>query len=439
MVAQTNQVAAGPLAKASSPDPKRICINCHGPTAAAIAGGDTLPLDAKGRPEEGVSCTGCHQFDGVPTSGGGGISSSYIKGLVADATYFGPFVDPAASSAHQSKKGRAFDLQNQTCANCHNVNLDRDHDGEIVKGRDLVLQQTYDEYGDYRRAGGRETCVTCHMPVLADLKQAAELPNAPVRAVRDHSFVGVDYPLDVLDPAQAAKTEALMRGAGRVRIDPASVTRVNGLSFAVSIENTSSGHNLPTGFGFARQMWLEVQVVSAAGVTLFSSGVLARPEDDLCDSSTLDEVDNPMKAFFRGCATSDKPLVNIQAKLVDKLEADVPPALDARGEPVVRKALDGKETWLQFVEGGPVARIRGEGGGSLATLRPFETRSFGYKAAVDTTVPLSINVRLLFRHLPPNFVRALGAAQPAGQLPKLAPLVPNIRIVPMATDKLDLK
>ena len=46
----------------------------------------------------------------VPTSGGGGISTSYIKGLVADATYFGPFADPAPSSAHRVRTsfGREF-------------------------------------------------------------------------------------------------------------------------------------------------------------------------------------------------------------------------------------------------------------------------------------------------------------------------------------------
>ena len=97
-------------------------------------------------------------------------------------------------------------------------------------------------------------------------------------------------------------------------------------------------------------MWLEVQVVSAAGATLFTSDVLAKPDDDLCDSSSLD---NPMKPFFSGCPSSDKPLVNIRTQLVDKLEAAIALALDARGEPVVRKAPGGKETWLQFLERGP--------------------------------------------------------------------------------------
>lgn len=36
MVAQTNQDARGPLADVPGPDPKRMCVNCHAPTAAAV-------------------------------------------------------------------------------------------------------------------------------------------------------------------------------------------------------------------------------------------------------------------------------------------------------------------------------------------------------------------------------------------------------------------
>jgi hypothetical protein len=40
-------------------------------------------------------------------------------------------------------------------------------------------------------------------------------------------------------------------------------------------------------------------------------------------------------------------------------------------------------------------------------------------------------VRLLFRNLPPYFLRALAEGQPANEEPKLAPLIMNLRVAEM--------
>jgi len=445
-LAETNQVIRNPLARATSPDPKRFCVNCHSPTAAAVTTSASLPLDPASHADEGISCTGCHQFNGKPTSGGGGISTSYQANLVDGTTYFGPLSDPVPNSSHTAQAGIAFTQRNLTCANCHNVSLDLDHDGRIIKGEDLVLQQTFDEYSDYRRAGGQETCVTCHMPVISGLTRVADGTSlqTPDRVVRNHSFVGVDYALDDpnQDAAQAADREALLQSSARFQIDRDSISDNNGLSFTVSIENARSGHNLPTGFAFTRQMWIEVRVVAASsGRLLFSSGLLTNPTDDLCDANILDEKDNPMREFIQGCNRSDENLVNIQAKLVDRVavkrDGNGNIVFDQDGQPVLVQADNGQETTLQFLRGGPVARTRPVDGQGLGSLQPFEIRNFRYSARIDTSQPVTISARLMFRHMPPYFVRALAAGQPANELPQLAPLVANLRATEMASDSVD--
>ena len=60
----------------------------------------------------------------------------------------------------------------------------------------------------------------------------------------------------------------------------------NKISGSATITN-NTGHNLPTGFAFARQMWIELVVQETGRGTIFQSGLLAHPGDDLCDDGTF--------------------------------------------------------------------------------------------------------------------------------------------------------
>src|SRR5262249_42896450 len=159
-----------------------------------------------------------------------------------------------------------------------------------------------------KAAGGDQTCITCHMPRLRATRAAetAAIPfeqdrEAPHREVHDHSFVGVDYPLDtvaVRDPERALR-EALLRSAAKVDLPRSSLAlRAGTLSFDVTVTNSGTGHNVPTGFAFARQMWLEVTASDASG-PFFTSGVLPSNVSDLCDTATLDEPNSPMRPHVK--------------------------------------------------------------------------------------------------------------------------------------------
>jgi hypothetical protein len=456
-IAQTNQDVAGPFAKASSPDPQKFCINCHSPNVAAAVNQSTLPVPPSTQYTDGVSCTTCHQFDGKPQKGSGGFAgdgqgAGYQTGFLPAKTYAGSLDSPVGNSVHVSNStGQDFNPNpNKLCANCHEVWIDYDHDGVVEKGLDLALQTTWDEYTEYKTLGGRETCVSCHMQVVPGLTRAADgaqipgqqLTTAPPRQIHDHSFPGVDFALD--SPSQATATQAartaLLQSAAFFTIDRRSVgfDGQGDLEFGVFLANTGTGHDLPSGFAFARQMWIEI-TVTAGGRTLFTSGVLQNPTDDLCDGDSLFEFGNPMKQFFQGCPRVDDELTTFQQKLVDLagFQLDGSDPFDPAG---ATKAVQlGNETWKQYLHGGVVARERTFDDFNQANLKPFDQREVTYVVPTGGAGNgIHVQARLLWRQLPPYFVRALASEQPASESPQVAPLLGNVVTVVMATDAIDL-
>lgn len=453
VIVQTNQDLARPFSNASNPDPQKFCLNCHGPTVSAQVTSPAMPPPASTHWKDGITCTSCHQFDGAPTKGSGGFSGHYQgpgfqQGFVGGTEMLGALDSPAGNSAHTSNStGQDFGNPNQLCANCHEVWIDYDHDGIVEKGLDLALQTTWDEYKEYKTLGGQESCVSCHMPVVQGATRVAEgaaIPSqqyaqAPPRQMHDHSFPGIDFSLDpTKGQATLAARTALMQKAATFFIDRQSVGSSNdGVGFDVLLINTGTGHDLPSGFAFARQLWVEITATDDAGRLLFTSGVLSQPTDDLCDGEVLFDFDNPMQRFFQGCDQGvDDELVTLQQKLVNLagFQADGSDPFDPAG---LTQAVEiGEETSLQYLHGGVVARQRPFDGTQLVNLKPFEERSFHYD------IPgggggTHVQARLLFRQMPPYFLRSLASGQQPTDMPQLAPLVENLETIVVATDQID--
>ena len=430
MVAQNNQVIAKVLARASYPDPKRICINCHGPIGAALTEGSTLPLTAGSafaEPEllnEGISCAVCHQWNGKPETASGGLTR-FQDGFAPGHTYFGPLDDAVGNAFHRSEVSATFQRPEQLCRNCHSVQYDKNGDGQLHRGTDLVLQTLFDEWDDYRKAGGTADCVSCHMPLVSDTRAAehALVPfeqdkDAAARKVHDHSFVGADYPLDDRTARELSRParEALLRSSATLTLVPNSLDQSpTALGFAIQVSNTGTGHNLPGGFAFVRQMWLEVAVLDSTGHALASSGVLAAATDDLCDSSLIDDAKNPARSSLVGCVASDPLLVNFQQQLIDdtqtKRAANGQVLVDRRGEPLLERTANGVETVIQTLNAGPVPRVRPFDHRPTTALAAGESQAFPYRFPITAAgIPKAVRVRLLFRASPPYFLRALGVA-----------------------------
>jgi len=471
VIAQTNQDLTQTLNNAANPDPQKFCVNCHGPNISAQVQVATMPPAAPNW-KDGVTCTDCHQFNGTPAKASGGFQNGYAgaagyqKGFVASNLNLGELTDPVGNSAHSSQQGTDFANPNKLCANCHEVWIDYNADRVVEKGSDLALQTTWDEYTEYRALGGTETCVSCHMPANPDqtrIAEGAQIPaqqfqTAPTRVAHNHSFVGVDT--DLSDTAQqqatlAART-ALAQKAAFFQIDRNSIDFGNNINFGVFISNFGTGHNLPSGFAFARQLWIEITATDSTGQPFFTSGVLQNPGDDLCDPDGLEEFGSPMPPFFQNCNFTDDELTTFQQKLVSLAfsEFDGSDPFDPAG--LTQAVQVGNETWLQFLHGGVVARQRVNFDGvAVKPLKPFTSAEFNYSIPLDrvdlngnsdfngngngngnfngSTQGVTIQARLLMRALPPYFLRALGSGQAASET-QVAPLISNLQTIVMATD-----
>lgn len=451
MVVQNNADLRTSLAGAPK-DLRRFCINCHGPVDALHDGAETLPLPNGALGNQGITCTVCHQFTKEPQPGTAGQASTFQQNFSSGRTFYGPFADAVGNAYHKSRSTPVFDKPENICVGCHNVTFDRNGDGNIQRGVDLVLQTTNDEFAEYQARGGGSTCVSCHMPQSTGrAADHADIPlqqdfAGPARTIHDHGFVGVDAPFDEPSDPQRVAREAFLKNAASIAFDASGVQIANGkLAFKVSIAN-QTGHNLPTGFAFARQLWLEITVKDRSGEVIFSSGALAKPTNDLCIESTFGEESNPFKSVVAGCSDIDQNLVLLQLKLVDKIsvagDANGTPLKDEHGELVVIQSKTGKESTEQYIEGGAVVRKRTIDKSSMAPLRPLETRSYGYVTPLTTShggtsSSGTVSVRLLFRNLPPYFLRGLGSHQGAGEQPKIAGFVDKLRVVEIA--KLEAK
>jgi hypothetical protein len=473
VIAQTNQDVLNPLKGTANPDPLKYCVNCHGPNVASQTPGPNLPptlADGGEVPnwQDGVTCTDCHQFNGAPSKGNGGFAQAnasatgYQTGFVAADIVLGELDAAVATPAHTSQAGTDFANPNKLCSNCHEVWIDYNKDNIVEKGAELALQTTWDEYTEYKTLGGTETCVSCHMTVDPSVTSIADgdPTPAPPRQLHDHTFIGVDT--DLADPTTQAPTlqarTALLQSAVTFFIDPTSINTDGdngGLTFNLVAANTGAGHNVPSGFAFARQMWIQLEVSNLVGIPVFVSGELANTHtDDLCDPDSLNEFGNPMPLFFQNstdplCLVQDFELTTFQQKLVNLAVAalDATDPFDPAG---LTKAVQvGNETWLQFLLGGVVARTRDDFNGQVvATLKPAVgvaglaafTQTFQYSVSQDlldqlnggSASGLSIQASLMFRPLPPYFVRALGSQQPATET-QVTPLISNLDAIQMAT------
>jgi hypothetical protein len=107
--------------------------------------------------------------------------------------------------------------------------------------------------------------------------------------------------------------------------------------------------------------------------------------------------------------------------------------LDLRNEPKLRAAPGSKEVVVQYLTGGPVPRVRPSTGKPTPPLIVGEQRSFPYVFDLPSgATPTRVRVRLLFRAVPPYFLRALAKTQLAGDGASLTGLVPNLEINEMA-------
>ena len=99
---------------------------------------------------------------------------------------------------------------------------------------------------------------------------------------------------------------------------------------------------------------------------------------------------------------------------------------------------DGREAVLQHLTGGSMSRIRPHSGQPTSSLSPGASATFAYRFPSSVREPARASVRLLFRTMPPYFLKALAAEQRSGDGPNLGPLVTNLEVTEMAAISTEL-
>ncbi|NIL96095.1 MAG: hypothetical protein GTO53_02235, partial [Planctomycetales bacterium] len=368
---------------------------------------------------------------------------SLQPGELLDSCLMGPFDDPVSTAiGTHSSAGSSYLTSSAFCGTCH----------DVTSPTGLRLEEAFSEWQNSPAAECGQNCQSCHMgpvpgvPVPIDqrpLGRAATVPDVdpqriPLRRLSDHTFAGPDYSLlpdtefphkldwmyevdyrqfDQLTPYQqktltelrranrtalriaSEKRYQLLRNAARIAVQaPAWADAGQAIGIRVDVTSITAGHSFPTGFTAERQAWVQITVRDPHGRTIFQSGDLD-PNGDLRDEHSY--------AVEKGKIPFDKYLLNFQNKFT---------ALTTIGTD--RSVILSVNRHLQ-----PVNVLRPATGVAASYGRPASFRlakgSLPPLATMGRTYPVQlphlagsyrIDVRLLFRHLPPVLLDRIGTS-----------------------------
>jgi len=242
----------------------QFCIQCHTPPGMAM-GQTVVTFDAikvvwrqdlaelSVTARKGVSCDVCHSVTEVLEP----VNARAV--LTPDGTRRGTIKDPVATTAHGSAYSELHGTS-EVCGMCH----------AVTNPKGSLVEETFPEWAESSAASEGKNCQSCHMPAYAG--KAA--PDGPERTLHRHTFVGVDVSL--LPPEAFPGYEELRELTGQLlqasarleaSVDPETA------NLELTIENLA-GHALPSGATAERQLWVEVIVTDQAGEVVFESGTV---------------------------------------------------------------------------------------------------------------------------------------------------------------------
>lgn len=251
--------------------------------------GDRLAAD-------GVSCSLCHQIGKERL----GTRESFVGGFVIDPLTpqgerleYGPFQPEAGQVRIMRTSSGGFRptqaqhiRQSEVCATCHTL-YTKALGAQGQEIGELPEQVPYQEWlhSDYRE---KQSCQSCHMPVVQDEVPVSSVLGKPREGVSRHVFVGGNFfmlrilnryrnerSVAALPQELAAAVERtiahLQSQTARVAIGRVDL-RAGRLEVEVSVQNLG-GHKLPTAYP-SRRAWLHVVVRDRNNRTVFESGAL---------------------------------------------------------------------------------------------------------------------------------------------------------------------
>ena len=458
-------LASGELKQAVVGD---LCVKCHAPTGylgdaknhedVLIAAKDRAPAS-----RFGVSCVSCHQIESVKAlQGETKFPYRNIRNLKIDDTAImrGQNKHDIGNAAHQNRFSATISNP-VVCASCHTVAVEDPATQKAI----LPLQDTYTEWltGGKNFSWSDTHCMSCHnMPLdniveqvqkmqqqrlplkqrlqrIKPLIQQNKLSNkdtfavdpaqnydAPISAgVRrfQHTFTGVDYHLESQQPfaqdeADFSKNSSihartnqrvdnLLKISSAIKIQTASTNSVT-----VDVMNLATGHHLPAGFAFAREMWLEVSASPSLSGDDWVVLLGGKNQRALLANQALNKNEKGLKNFqavlFNGNKGEETILQNEATAVL-------------KGKDAVKASFKDREKFLL----------------------PAEIRRLTLRFKQRVAKPKRIRVRLRFRNYPIEFIEGL-----AGRFDELGDtqrarrsraLIPQLKITEIAEDEVILR
>ncbi|HEY6770249.1 MAG TPA: hypothetical protein VI386_36365 [Candidatus Sulfotelmatobacter sp.] len=314
------------------------CADCHMPISRYESklqghlGGvfEHLPFDSDPKKHapaaDGVSCSVCHQIGKDKL----GSRESFNGGFVVDTPQakdnhpeYGPFViQNGQAHIMQTSTGgfRPTDAEHirdsALCATCHTLyTKSLAPDGKEIGTFPEQVPYLEWQHSDYPQ---KNSCQSCHMPLVGGDAPIAAVLGVPRPGVRQHTFVGANFfVLNLLNVhrndlsvtampaelvAEAEKTKEFLRTqAARVTIR--NIERASEhLRVEVFVQNLT-GHKLPTAFP-SRRAWLHFLVRDGDGKTVFESGGLKADGSIAGNDNDLDA--SRFEPHYREITSSDQ-------------------------------------------------------------------------------------------------------------------------------------
>ncbi len=328
------------------------CSPCHSPIglrSGDITWGPFEIDDLDPVSQEGIGCDACHTITAITRLSNGGFE------LAPSDVKHGTIKDPIPNSFHESKYNDLY-ASSEYCGSCH----------DFVTDDGLPLEVVFQEWRASGFALTGKTCNDCHMETYI----GPAFVGGPDRTLHRHDFIGADVAMIDFPnkPEQLVKVTAMLQNALSMTVTgPNSAQFGQTYSFDVNITNDKTGHNVPSGVPFNRQMWLSIIVRNSNDEIVFSSGQLDA-NDDLMDR-------------YSGFLERDTFLFNAQATMLK---------------------ADGSDASVWDVD-------------SLVnpSIKPGETKVVNYSFATPEFAgavgeELTIEVTLRFRSFAPYLFRELG-------------------------------
>ena len=293
-----------------------FCVQCHAPMAVREnATIDGTNLDAVDSKLHGVTCFFCHSVDAVD-----GTHNDPLH-LAADFTMRGEYSDPVPNSAHPSIYSSLIDRDQFSsaglCGSCHDIVVPHDLATDPQASNCVVgdagagtpcgpsIERTFTEWrGSAFASAEGQTCSNCHMvdshlnePIAVRTSlESTSSSGLPTRISHRHHFPAVDVALTPGFPQAALLLQNTQDFLNTIFQGALCVSEVGGSSpsqIRVILDNVAAAHDVPSGAGQDRRLWVEV-VASQNGSVIYQSGVVPA-------GSAVTSISDPDLWLIRDC------------------------------------------------------------------------------------------------------------------------------------------